>query len=132
MSNRNSALGSGVNKMNTKKTRKMMDVLMRVFGFNLFGRLYIGVDPLPKGLKTLFSMIAQHSIILMFLSLGFVSSGLIVSNMDNVLREASVLVNITVIPLLTTLLVSFLLGGYVIAYYYNKWITQRLQIDIKI
>ena len=114
--------------MNTKKTRKMMDVLMRVFGFNLFGRLYIGVDPLPKGLKTLFSMIAQHSIILMFLSLGF----LITNNMDNVLREASVLVNIAVIPLFTALLVSFLLSGYVIAHYYNKWITQRLQIDIKI
>lgn len=98
---------------------------MRVFGFNMFSRLYIGVDPLPKGLKTLFSMIAQHSIILMFLSLGFV----IASSMDNVLREASVLVNISVIPLFTALLVSFLLSGYVIAYYYNKWITKRLQVD---
>lgn len=111
--------------MNTKKTRKMMDVLMRVFGFNLFGRLYIGVDPLSKGLKVLLGFIAQHSIILMFLSLGF----LITNNMDNVLREASVLVNIAVIPLFTALLVSFLLSGYVIAYYYNKWITKRLQVD---
>lgn len=113
--------------MNTTKTRKVMDVLMRVFGLNMFSRLYIGVDPLPKALKTLFSMIAQHSIILMFLSLGFV----ITNNMDNVLREASVLVNIAIIPLFTVLLVSFLLGGYVIAYYYNKWITKRLQIDIE-
>lgn len=111
--------------MNTKKTRKMMDVLMRVFGFNLFGRLYIGVDPLSKGLKVLLGFIAQYSIILMFLSLGF----LITNNMDNVLREASVLVNIAVIPLFTALLVSFLLSGYVIAYYYNKWITKRLQVD---
>ena len=115
--------------MNTKKTRKMMDVLMRVFGFNLFGRLYIGVDPLPKGLKTLFSMIAQYSIILLFHTLGFVSFELIASSMDNVLREASLLVNIAIIPLFTVLLVSFLLSGYVIAYYYNKWITKRLQVD---
>lgn len=106
-----------------------MDVLMRVFGFNLFGRLYIGVDPLPKGLKTLFSMIAQYSIILLFHTLGFVSFELIASSMDNVLREASLLVNIAIIPLFTVLLVSFLLSGYVIAYYYNKWITKRLQVD---
>lgn len=113
--------------MNTTKTRKVMEVLTRVFGLNMFNRLYIGVDPLSKGLKVLLGIIAQHSIILMFLSLGFV----ITHNMDNVLREASLLVNIAIIPLFTVLLVSFLLGGYVIAYYYNKWITKRLQIDIE-
>ncbi|GAA8622110.1 hypothetical protein oki184_33230 [Helicobacter pylori] len=118
--------------MNKTKIRKMMDVIIRVLGFNMAFRLMFGEDPLKKWLKVFFGMTVQYSIICMLFMLGCASSGLIVSNMDNVLREASVLVNITVIPLLTTLLVSFLLGGYVIAYYYNKWITQRLQIDIKI
>lgn len=131
MSNRNSALGSGVNKMNKMnktKIRKMMDVIIRVLGFNMAYRLMFGEDPLKKWLKVFFGMTVQYIIICMLFMLGFASSGLIVSNME----EASVLVNIAVIPLLTALIVSFLLGGYVIAYYYNKWITQRLQINIKI
>lgn len=114
--------------MNTTKTRKMMGILIRVLGFNmLFRIIFGGIDPLKKELKILLGFIGQYSIILMFLSLGFV----IASNMDNVLREASLLVNIAIIPLFTVLLVSFLLSGYVIAYYYNKWITKRLQIDIE-
>lgn len=118
--------------MNTTKTRKMMDVLIRVLGFNMLFRIVFGgIDPLKKELKILLGFIAQYSIILIFLTLGFVSSELIGSIMDNVLKEASMLVYIAVIPLYIALLVSVLLGGYVIAYYYNKWITKRLQIDIE-
>lgn len=111
--------------MNTKKIRKMMDVIIRVLGFNMAYRLMFGEDPLKKWLKVFFGMTVQYIIIYMLFMLGCAFSGLIVSNME----EASVLVNIAIIPLFTVLLVSFLLSGYVIAYYYNKWITKRLQVD---
>ena len=118
--------------MNTTKIRKVMEILIRVLGFNMLFRIVFGgIDPLKKEFKILLGFIAQYSIILLFPTLGFVSFELIASSMDNVLREASLLVNIAIIPLFTVLLVSFLLGGYVIAYYYNKWITKRLQIDIE-
>lgn len=48
--------------------------------------------------------------------------------MYNVLKESLMIVYIAVMPLLITFLISFLVGVYVIAYNYNKWITKRLQI----
>lgn len=118
--------------MNTSQTRKMMEILIRVFGFNMFFRIMFGVtESLKKEFKILLGVIGQYSIIFMCLTLGFVSFQFIANSMDNLLTEASILVNIAVIPFFTVLLVSFLLGGYVIAYYYNKWITKRLQIDIE-
>ena len=111
-----------------KTKTKMMEVLIRVFGFNMVGRLYIGVDQWPKALKTIVSMIGQYIIVLMSLALGGIMFQWIDNSMYNVLKESLMIVYISVMPLLITFLISFLVGGYVIAYYYNKWITKRLQI----